>query len=150
MLDIRKLLKAGTGTTCNIDSLYEVSHGGQEADCPTLSDTFQVDDNTSGGPHWGAPDNFAIGSDGFYRETRDVTRIAFSNYFVARTNTDGNHKLCILEISKRGKLTLDSSFVDENQRSSCVNFNRTSWPHGDFGDAKPHSMLFAVPDSDLK
>jgi hypothetical protein len=27
-----------------------------------------------------------------------------------------------------------------------VKFNRTSWPHGAFGDAKPHAMVFAVAD----
>lgn len=79
-----------------------------------------------------------------------MDRIAFSNYFVARTNTDGNHKLCILNVSRKGKLTLDANFVDENEGSSCVNFNRTSWPHGDFGDAKPHSMIFAVADEDVR
>jgi hypothetical protein len=69
---------------------------------------------------------------------------------VARTNEDGNHQLCILNISKAGKLSLDESFIDENTGATCVNFNRVSWPHGDYGDAKPHSMLFAVSDEDVK
>ena len=149
MLDIQKLVKAGTKTKCNIDTIQEVSHGGAEADCPSLSDAFKVQDNTSGGPHWGAPDNLDIGKDGYYREVENVKRIAFSNYFVARTNTDGNHKLCILDIRK-GKLVLDDRFVDEYDGTTCVSFNRTSWPHGDFGDAKPHSMLFVVADEDLR
>ncbi len=150
MLDIQKLLKAGTKPTCSIDTIQEVSQGGAEKDCPTLTDSFLVQDNTSGGPHWGTPDNFKIGKDGFYHETEDVTRIAFSNYFVARTNTDGNHQLCVLDISRKGKFTLDDRFVDENTGAPCVNFNRTSWPHGDYGDAKPHSMLFVVADSDVR
>ena len=150
MLNISKLLKSGTKVSCKVDTLPEVNKGGAEKDCPTLSDAFQVSDNTSGGPHWGTPDNFTLGKDGFYRETTDERRIAFSNYFVARTNTDGNHKLCILDITKDGKLKLDETFVDENNGTSCVDFNRTSWPHGDFGDAKPHSMLFVVADSDVK
>ncbi len=108
-----------------------------------------MQDNTSGGPHWGTPDNFDIGKDGYYHEVSSIKRIAFSNYFVARTNTDGNHKLCILDIRK-GKLELDANFVDENDGTSCVNFNRTSWPHGDYGDAKPHSMLFVVADEDVR
>ncbi len=149
MLDIQKLLKAGKNTKCSIDTIHEVNKGGDEADCPTLSDAFRVQDNTSGGPHWGAMDNFELGKDGYYRETDKVKRIAFSNYFVARTNTDGNHKLCILDI-KKGKLVLDDRFVDEYDGTSCVSFNRTSWPHGDFGDAKPHSMLFVVADEDVR
>ncbi|MGQ0629622.1 MAG: hypothetical protein ACT4P1_01170 [Sporichthyaceae bacterium] len=150
MLDISKLVKAGTKTTCSIDTLPEVSFGGAEKDCPTLVDTFEVKDNTSGGPHWGAYDNFEMSKDGFYRETTDVKRIAFANYFVARTNTDGNHKVCILDISRKGRFSLDANFVDENSGSSCVSFNRTSWPHGDFGDAKPHSMFFVIADEDVR
>ena len=150
MLDIRKLLAAGTKTTCSIDTMQEVSHGGAEKDCPTLSDSFLVQDNTSGGPHWGTPDNFVMGKDGYYKETTNVTRLAFSNYFVARTNNDGNHQLCILNISRKGELTLDDQFIDENTGASCVNFNRKSWPHGDYGDAKPHSMLFVVADEDVR
>ena len=150
LLDIRKLLASGTNTSCSIDTIQEVSKGGAEKDCPTLTDSFQVQDNSSGGPHWGTPDNFTIGKDGYYHETQNVTRIAFSNYFVARTNLDGNHQLCILNISKAGKLSLDDTFIDENTGASCVNFNRTSWPHGDYGDAKPHSMLFVVADEDVR
>jgi hypothetical protein len=150
MLNIEKLVKSGTKVQCKVDTLAEVNAGGSEKDCPTLSDAFQVSDNTSGGPHWGAADNFELGKDGFYRETSNQKRLAFSNYFVARTNTDGNHKLCILDITKNGKLKLDETFVDENNGTPCVDFNRTSWPHGDFGDAKPHSMLFVVPDQDVK
>lgn len=150
ILDIQELLKAGTKPRCSIDTIQEVGSGGGEKDCPTLSDSFLVSDNTSGGPHWGTPDNFRIGSDGFYHQSEDVKRIAFANYFVARTNTDGNHQVCILDISKQGKLTLDDQFVDENTGASCVNFNRTSWPHGDYGDAKPHSMLFVVAEEDVR
>ncbi|GAA0624068.1 hypothetical protein GCM10009547_29000 [Sporichthya brevicatena] len=145
VLDIRKLLKAGTDTTCSIDNYDEVVRGGVEPDCPTLSDTFRVDDRSSGGPHWGAMDNFALGSDGFYRETTNVKRIAFANSFVARTTVDGNHDLCLLNFRK-GKLSLDEDFIDEHEGTPCVKFDRTAWPHGAFGDAKPHAMVFAVPD----
>ena len=57
---------------------------------------------------------------------------------------------CVLNVSPQGKLTLDASFVDENQGTPCVDFNRTSWPHGDYGDAKPHSMIFAVAEEDVR
>jgi hypothetical protein len=91
MLDIRKLLAAGNNTTCEITTLYAATHGGSQADCPTMSDSFHVADNTSGGPHWGAIDNYDLGSDGYYHETTNLTRIAFNDYFVARANVDGNH-----------------------------------------------------------
>jgi hypothetical protein len=151
MLDIRKLLAAGKHTKCSIDTMYEVAHGGQESDCPTLTDSFHVDDPSSGGPHWGSFDNFKRGADGYFHETaKNISRIAFSDYFVARANVDGNHKLCILNISPAGKLSLDTEFVDENLGSPCVSFNRTSWPHGDYGDAKPHSMIFVVGEEDIR
>jgi hypothetical protein len=148
-LDIRKLLKAGMNTTCSIDTLSEAVHGGAEADCPTLTNSFHVQDTSTGGPHWGAMDNFVLGSDGFYRETRDVRRIAFSNSFVARTTVDGNHDLCLLNVD-RGKLSLDENFVDESEGTPCVKFDRTTWPHGAWGDAKPHAMVFAVADEYLR
>ena len=50
-----------------------------------------------GGPHWGALDNLELGEDGFYHETTDVTRIAYSNYFVARTGLNGDHRVCIVD-----------------------------------------------------
>jgi hypothetical protein len=158
-IDIRKLLASGKNTKCSIDNMYEVSHGGQEKDCPTLVDAYHVDDQSSGGPHWGTFDNFQIGDDGLYHDIdpfyggkqpgNPTQRIAFADYFVARTNVDGNHKLCILDIDKNGKFHLDSGFLDENEGTPCVDFNRTDWPHGEYGDAKPHSMVFAVNEQDI-
>jgi hypothetical protein len=150
MLDISKLLAAGNNTTCEIKTIREATHGGAQPDCPTMADSFHMVDNTSGGPHWGAMDNFAIGPDGYYHETTHLSRIAFTDYFVARANVDGNHKLCVLDISKQGKFSLDSNFIDENSGTPCVEFNRADWPHGAWGNAQPHSEVFAVPDEDLR
>jgi hypothetical protein len=47
-------------------------------------------------------------------------------------------------------LRLDKSFRDENEGTTCVDFNRTSWPHGEYGNAKPHSELFVVARADLR
>jgi len=55
----------------------------------------------------------------------------------------------MLNISATGKLSLDTTFRDENEGTPCVTFNRTNWPHGAYGDAKPHSELFVVPDANL-
>jgi hypothetical protein len=48
------------------------------------------------------------------------------------------------------KLTVDDTFRDEGRGGTCVDFNRKSWPHGDFGNAKPHSMLFVVAGGDVR
>ncbi|MCW2573298.1 MAG: hypothetical protein JWO88_3356 [Frankiales bacterium] len=149
-LDIAKLLESGRSTTCSIDHISEVYDGGAESDCPTLTSVLPVKDLTSGGPHWGTLDNFVRGSDGYFHETRDVQRIAISDYFVARTGVDGDHKVCMVNVDGEGHLTLDRSFRDENEGTPCVDFNRTSWPHGDYGNAKPHSELFVVSDADLR
>ena len=77
-------------------------------------------------------------------------RIATADYFVARTGLDGDHKVCMLKIGRDGKLSLDRSFRDELTGQTCVSFNRKNWPHGAFGNAKPHSMLFVAADDDTK
>src|SRR6478735_2330723 len=46
--------------------------------------------------------------------------------------------------------TLDKRFKDETTGESCIDFDRESWPHGDWGPAKPHSMLFVTADADIK
>jgi hypothetical protein len=123
-----------------------VYEGGHEADCPSLVSALEIPDTTSGGPHWGALDNFEEQPDGTYRETRSEDRAAVSNYFVSRSGVDGNHKVCILDID-HGKLSFDKDFRDEHEGTPCVDFNRTSWPHGEVGAAKPHSQLFVVKDA---
>jgi hypothetical protein len=69
---------------------------------------------------------------------------------VARTGTDGDHRVCLVDIQKDGELKLDEDFKDENTGDTCISFNRESWPHGSFGNAKPHSMLFVANDADIK
>jgi hypothetical protein len=145
-LDIRKLLKSGTGVACNIDTIEETVRGGAESDCPAIVSTLPA----PGGPHWGTLDNLRLGKDGFYHETRKVKRIAYANYFVARTGLDGDHRVCLVNVRRNQTLALDKSFKDEKSGGTCVDFDRTSWPHGDFGPAKPHSMLFVTADGDIK
>jgi hypothetical protein len=123
---------------CAIDANSEVFAGGAEVNCPTVAGAIGLSDVTSGGPHWGAIDNFSL-------VNGKVTRIAASDYFVARSGIDGNHKVCMINVSSAGALSLDTNFKDENTGTPCVSFNRTTWPHGDYGNAKPHSMLFVTP-----
>ena len=143
-INIEKLVQSSLDGTidCNIDTAREVGQGhGDEADCPTLAGIQQVDDFTSGGPHWGALDNFN------YTDSGAPTRLLFSNYFVARTGYDGNHRAYMLNVDpETGALSFDTTFRDENTGALGVDFNRRDWPgHADGGFYKPHSMVFVTP-----
>ena len=144
--DIKKLLASGTNPACKIDTIDEITAGGHESDCPAVASTLAA----PGGPHWGALDNFRTGSDGKYHETRQPKRLAYSNYFVARTGLNGDHRVCLANIGPGGKLSLDEKFRDERTKTPCIDFDRDSWPHGDYGPAKPHSVLFVTADRDVE
>ena len=151
VLDIRKLLAAGDDPKCDVDKLTEVYAGGSETDCPAVAGVEMIRDTTDGGSHWGAMDNFARTPWGAYRETTQVGRIATANYFIAGAfGGDGNHKVCMHNLTPSGAVSLDTTFRDEVNGQPCVDFNRTSWPHGDSGGARPHGILFAVSDSVLQ
>jgi hypothetical protein len=150
-LNIQNLVNAGPGWTGpGIQTKQQAQNGGGGV-LPTLAGAAAINPGTPGaGPHWGTYDHFTVGQDGYYHDTNDVTRLAVSNYFVARSGLDGDHKVNMVDLSPDGKLTVDQSFRDEFTGQVGINFNRKSWPHGDFGNAKPHSELFVVADSDLK
>jgi hypothetical protein len=150
VLDIRKLLAAGANTRCSIDTMTEVTQGGAEPDCPALAGVLPVEDATFGGPHWAALDNFARGRDGNFRETTHVSRLAMAKYFVAALGVDGDHRICMVDIGQTGALSVDNTFRDEVTGQSCVSFNRDVWPHGAYGDARPHGVLFVVDDHALR
>jgi hypothetical protein len=146
VLDIRELLASGGDPQCKIDTIEETTKGGAESDCPAVVDTLPA----RGGPHWGALDNLELGEDGYFHETTDVDRIAYSNYFVARTGLNGDHRVCIADQAEDGTLSLDKEFADEVTGETCLDFDRAAWPHGKWGPAKPHSMLFVTADRDIK
>jgi hypothetical protein len=148
-LDISELVGAGTGTTCSVTTPAQETDPGPG--CPSEKSVLPINpDEKAGGPHWGALDNLAIGKDGFYHETDEPSRLSTANYFVARTGLDGDHRVCMEDIGKGGQMTLDTAFKDENTGQPCVDFNRADWPHGPFGNAKPHSQLFVTADGDVK
>lgn len=149
VLDIQQLLASGNQPQCTIDLVEEGYSGGHEPDCPALVDVVPIADDTSGGPHWGAMDIFNRGRDGYYHETSKVRRVAVANYLVERLGMDGDHRLCVIDFVDRD-LSIDESFRDENTGAPCVEFNRPVWPHGETGDARPHGVLFAVADGDLR
>jgi hypothetical protein len=149
-IDVEKLVNAGDHAQCVINTVEEARNGGRESDCPRIRSVAAINPGTpAGGPHWGALDNFTIGHDGYYHETDQPSRIATSNYFVARTGLDGDHKVCIIDID-HGKMHVDRAFRDEITGQECVSFNRKNWPHGAFGFAKPHAILFVTADEDVK
>ncbi len=151
VLDIRKLLKAGKKVRCSVDQLKEVTAGGAESDCPELAGAVPIRDTTDGGPHWGAMDNFARDAQGTYRETKSVKRFATSNYFIAGSfGGGGDHRVCMFTLAENGKPALDRTFRDEVTRQPCVNLNRQSWPHGSYGNARAHGVLFVVSDKVLR
>jgi hypothetical protein len=146
-INIEKLVRHAeeTGTVdCDIRSGREIGQGhGDAADCPTLAGVVTVDDSTSGGPHWGALDNFNLTPSGA------PTRMLFCDYFVARTGYDGNHRCYMLDIDPRtGALAYDTAFRDEWNGSLGIDFNRRDWPgHPGAGFYKPHSMVFVTPEA---
>lgn len=155
VLDIQKLLAAGKDVRCRIDTAAEVSSGGVEPDCPALMGVVPLRDAVSPllgvGPHWGAIDHFGPtpGRGGKLREQERIDRVATSNYFVAQSGIDGDHRVCLIDIAPDGRPTLDTTFRDEYADLPCVSFNRARWPHGQTGNARPHGILFAVADADL-
>jgi hypothetical protein len=149
VLDIRKLLAADR-PRCSVDRMAEVFTGGTERDCPELVGVVPIRDVSPGGPHWGAMDIFQK-TGPVFRETRQVERVAVANYFVAGSfGGGGDHRVCVYDIGRNGRVSLDSTFRDEHTGAPCVSFDRAAWPHGEYGDSQPHGVMFAVSDSALR
>jgi len=147
VINIEKLVAAGANPKCDIKSGRELGQGhGDADDCPTLAGVITVDDNTSGGPHWGAIDNHNLTASGA------PTRSIFCDYFVARTGYDGNHRCYMLNVNpETGALSYDTAFRDEWNGSLGIDFNRSDWPgHAGAGFYKPHSMVFVTPEAVAK
>jgi hypothetical protein len=122
---------------------FEETQKSEIGDCPVLLDVLIVHDPTTGGPHWAALDNHSINADGY------PTRLAFDDYFVARTGVDGDHRLYVADIAPNGNLSYDKSFVDEEVGSLGVDFNRRNWyGYPDAGFYKPHAMTWVCPPGD--
>jgi hypothetical protein len=153
VLDIKKLLRAGTDVQCAAPPVVTDANGiiqliparnNGAGDCPSLTGTLNLDSqanfDTHGGPHFLA----------FDHETR---RVAAANYFVQLTpfNLPGTHeagddRVCMARLTQTGQLVLDTAFKDELSGAPCVAMDRPTsylWPHhGATGAAKPHAMAF--------
>lgn len=146
VINIEKLVESAKDgqVDCSIDSGREIGQGhGDEADCPTLAGVLTVDDNTTGGPHWGALDNHN------YTPSGAPTRLMWCNYFVARTGYDGNHRCYMADVDPAtGGISFDNAFRDEFTGALGIDFNRKDWPgNPDGGFYKPHSMVFVTPEA---
>jgi hypothetical protein len=140
--DISRGIHEGGLDLTGIEVFHKLAAGKSVADCPRLISSLVVHDPTTGGPHWGALDNHSVDQNGV------PWRMVFSDYFVARSGVDGDHRLFTVNVSPKGKLSYDKSFRDEKTGALGVNFNRRNWPGSpDAGFYKPHSMLFVCPPS---
>ncbi|MCW2991561.1 MAG: hypothetical protein JWM73_2155 [Solirubrobacterales bacterium] len=140
--DISRGIHEGGLDLTGIEVFHRLAAGKSVADCPRLISSLVVHDPTTGGPHWGALDNHSVDQNGV------PWRMVFSDYFVARSGVDGDHRLFTVNVSPKGKLSYDKSFRDEKTGALGVNFNRRNWPGSpDAGFYKPHSMLFVCPPS---
>jgi hypothetical protein len=124
-----------------VEAVRRIAEGQQVADCPRLISTVTVADKTSGGPHWGAIDNHSLTDEGF------PTRMVFSDYFVARSGVDGDHRLFMVDVDPAtGKMSYDKTWRDEVTGRLGTDFNRHDWPGNQgAGFYKPHAMVWVCP-----
>ena len=153
VLDIRRLLAAGTDVQCAAPPVRTDARGiiqritarnNGAPDCPSLTGAVHLNSGANyasrGGPHFLA----------FNHETR---RVAIVNYFAQLTpfNLPGTHmagddRVCMARLTYDGDLVLDTAFRDELTGRPCVAMDRPDsylWPnHGRTGAAKPHAVAF--------
>jgi hypothetical protein len=145
VMNIGKLVNAGADPKCDLDKHIT-------KDCPSLAGAVALNPRSPGlGPHFGTVDNFGLGADGKYHETDQAGRLAGTDYFVSRAGSAyfSDHKLWVATVGKNGALSVDKGFNDVVDPSPGWDFNRKDWPHGPFGNAKPHKALFVVADRDV-
>jgi hypothetical protein len=110
---------------------------------PRVVSTVRLDrdpDARAGGrPRAGGPGGLAMASDG--------SRVAVAGYTVdvPSYRRDGDRRLHLLRLdTETGELRVDTAFRDEVTDEVGVDFNRTRWPHGATGAARPRGLLFVA------
>jgi DNA-binding beta-propeller fold protein YncE len=99
------------------------------------------DPDGSGKPRAGGPSGIAMSADG--------RRVAVTDYTVDTPGArlDGDRRVYMLRVdTKTGQLRFDDAFRDEHTKEIGVSFDRTKWPHGETGPARPRAVLFVTPE----
>lgn len=76
------------------------------------------------------------------------TRVAVADYGMQMPafRRDGDRRVHLLVLDPlTGQLRVDQNFRDEATGQVGVDFNRSRWPHGETGPARPHGLLFLAP-----
>lgn len=134
--DDRYLVQALTGK--NEVALLDIYNNIQPKVLSTAR--FDSDPANPGRSRKGGPAAVAVGSEG--------ARVAVADYTidVPGDKLDGDHRVYMLRIDRETKqLQFDKNFRDENTDEVGIDFNRTKWPHGDTGPARPRAVLFVSP-----
>ena len=147
VINIEKLVASAADgdVDCSIDSGRELGQGhGDEADCPTLAGVLTVDDNTTGGPHWAALDNFNF-TPSRCADPDDVLRLL-------RRPDRLRRQPPLLHGQRRPEQPVRSATTRRSGTRTPVPSASTStgrdWPgHKDAGFYKPHSMVFVTPEA---
>jgi hypothetical protein len=95
----------------------------------------------TGKPRRGGPSALAMSADG--------TRVAVADGGITIPGrvADGDHRIHVVRLDPAtGRLRLDAAFQDETTGEVGVSFDRTHWPHGDTGAARPAALLFVTPE----
>jgi hypothetical protein len=101
---------------------------------PKAVSNLRLDGGSDANP---GPHHLAMGADG--------TRVAVSNYTASVPGyaQDGDHRVHLIRLDPgTGRLRLDTAFRDEATGTVGIDFNRTTWPHGPTGPARPAGLLF--------
>jgi len=73
---------------------------------------------------------------------RDRAKDPKSNRLILGQEVGHENRMLMLRVDPvTGKLAWDESFRSEDN-SLCLSFARTSWPHGNTGEAFGHAALF--------
>lgn len=102
-----------------------------------------ADADDGGAAREGGPHALAMALDG--------VRIAVADYGVDVPTyaLDGDRRVYMLRLDRAtGGLRFDTAFRDETTDEVGVDFDRTSWPHGDTGPARPRGLLFVAPPAE--
>jgi hypothetical protein len=91
------------------------------------------------------PEQTRVGQPHYLTLDLDEKRVAVSDYTldVPAFVQDGDRRVYLLRFDPRtGALNFDRRFRDDLTGGVGIDFNRTTWPHGKSGPARPHGMLF--------